>query len=97
MSGDADIPEADKVAGMSNLKIRVFTAGRSEPDTTVTIPGLVLKFASKLIPHEARTALLEGGIDLEELSKLATNPEISGTLVEIEDHRKHETIVISLE
>jgi hypothetical protein len=34
---------------MANLKIRVFKRGESEPDTTVTIPGNILKIASKLI------------------------------------------------
>ncbi|AOU96963.1 hypothetical protein BI364_02120 [Acidihalobacter yilgarnensis] len=90
-------PKHAEVIGMSNLKIRVFTEDNADPDTTVTIPGLVLKFATRLIPGQAKTALLESGIDLDELARLAIDPAITGTLIEIEDHRKNEKIVISLE
>ena len=82
---------------MANLKIRTFHQGDSEPKTTVTIPGGVLKIASKLIPKQAVEEMHEKGIDLEELIKLSENPEAHGTLVEIEDHRKNEKIVIALE
>ena len=82
---------------MADLKIRVFKKGKSDPDTTVTIPGGVLKIASKLIPKKAMTALQEEGIDLEEILRLSENPEAHGTLVEVEDHKKAERIVIALE
>ena len=36
---------------MTDLKIRVFKRGEKNPDTTITIPGNILKIASKLIPH----------------------------------------------
>jgi hypothetical protein len=82
---------------MADVKIRIFKRGEEQPETTVTIPGNVLKVASKLIPKHAAAALQEEGIDLEELIKLSQNPEVQGTLVEIEEHRKNERIVISLE
>lgn len=82
---------------MADLKIRVFKIGEAKPKTTVTIPGGVLKVASKLIPKPAAAALREKGIDLDELVKLSTNPTIRGTLVEVEDHKKNERVVISLE
>ncbi len=82
---------------MADLKIRVFKGGEVQPETTVTIPGGVLKVASKLIPKQAAAALHDKGIDLDELIKLSTNPEIKGTLVEIEEHKKNEKVVISLE
>jgi hypothetical protein len=82
---------------MADLKIRVFKGGKAEPETTVTIPGGILKVASKLIPKQAVAALQDKGIDLDELIKLSTNPEIQGTLVEVEEHEKNEKIVISLE
>jgi hypothetical protein len=82
---------------MPDLKIRVFKGGGSAPETTVTVPGTVLKIASKLIPRRAAEALQEKGIDLEEIIRLADNPEARGTLVEVEEHRKHERIVIALE
>lgn len=82
---------------MTSLKIRVFKTGETEPETTVTIPGDVLKVAFKLIPKRAAASLQDKGIDLDEIIKLSTNPEVRGTLVEVEEHRDNEKIVISLE
>ena len=82
---------------MADVKIRVYKHGDSQPETTVTIPGSVLDVASKLIPKRAIVALQDEGIDLEELIKLSKNPDVRGTIVEIEEHKKNEKIVISLE
>lgn len=82
---------------MADLKIRVFKHGGSEPETTVTIPGGILNVASKLIPQKAVAALQAEGIDFDELIRLSKNPEVRGTLVEIEEHKKDEKIIISLE
>ncbi|KPK50251.1 MAG: hypothetical protein AMS22_12415 [Thiotrichales bacterium SG8_50] len=82
---------------MADLKIRVYKGSDKEPDTTVTIPGGILKVASALIPKQATDALHEKGIDLDEIIKLSNNPEAHGTLVEVEEHKKNERIVISLE
>lgn len=82
---------------MASLKIRVFKGDEQEEATTVTIPDGVLKIASHLVPKKAVAALKDEGIDLEELLKLADNPDAHGTLVEVEDHRKGERVVISLE
>jgi len=82
---------------MADLKIRVFKGRESAPETTVTVPGGVLKIASKLVPKRAREALQERGIDLDEIIRLSENPDARGTLVEIEEHKKNERIVIALE
>ena len=82
---------------MSDLKIRVFKDGDSKPATTVTIPGGVLRIASKLIPARAVVALNEQGIDLAEITRLSESPDAKGTLVEVEDHQKKEKVVIALE
>jgi hypothetical protein len=82
---------------MANLKIRVFKNGSIDPSTTVTIPGGILKVASNLIPNRAAMKLREEGVDLDELSRLADNPEAKGELVTIEDHDKNERVVIALE
>jgi hypothetical protein len=82
---------------MSDLKIRIYKDKSSDPVTTVTVPGSVLKIASKLIPKQAMDALHEKGIDLDEIIKLSENPEAKGTLVEVEEHEKDEKIVIALE
>ena len=82
---------------MADVKIRVFKGNARDPATTVTIPGGVLKIASKLIPRQALAALKDQGIELEEIVRLSENPEAHGKLVEVEDHEKNERIVISLE
>lgn len=82
---------------MADLKIRVFKDGDSEPRTTITIPGGLLKTASKLIPKQAMDALQEKGINLGELIKLSDNPDARGVLVEVEDHKKKEKVIIALE
>ncbi len=82
---------------MTDLKIRVFKSGEAEPETTVTIPGGVLKIASRLIPKKAAAALHDKGIDLNELIRLSENPDAQGTLIEVEEHKKNEKVVIALE
>ena len=82
---------------MADLKIRVYKGGADEPETTVTIPGGILKVASSLVPKQATEALQEKGIDLEEIIRLSENPEAHGVLVEVEEHRKNEKIIVSLE
>ncbi|MEJ2690228.1 MAG: hypothetical protein P8130_09815 [Deltaproteobacteria bacterium] len=82
---------------MADLKIRVFKGSAADPATTVTVPGGVLKIASKLIPKQASIALQEKGIDLNEIIKLSENPDARGILVEVEDHEKNERVVIALE
>lgn len=82
---------------MADLKIRIYKGGDSAPDTTVTIPGNVLKIASKLIPKKAATALQEKGIDINEIIRLSENKDVHGTLIEVEEHKKNEKIVIALE
>ena len=57
----------------------MFKGGESEPETTVTIAGSVLKIASYLIPRQAMEALQEKGIELREIIKLAEHPEARAT------------------
>lgn len=82
---------------MKNLRIRVFALDTMEPQTTVTIPGGVLKIAFKLVPKRALEALENEGIDVDQLLTLASDPNVQGTLLEVEDHRANEKIVISLD
>ena len=82
---------------MADLKIRVFKGGAAEPETSVTIPGGVLKIASRLIPKQATEALQEKGIDLDDIIRLSENPDAHGILVEVEEHKKGERVVIALE
>lgn len=82
---------------MADLKIRVFKSGNSDPETTVTIPSGVLKIASNLIPKKTTEDLQDKGIDVDEIIKLSNNPDAHGTLVEVEEHKKNERVVIGLE
>lgn len=82
---------------MANLKVRIFKGGAERPTTTVTVPGGMLKLASRLVPRRVANELEERGIDLAEIVRLSENPEARGTLVEVEEHDKDERIVIALE
>ncbi len=75
----------------------MFTGDESKPEKTVTVPGGILKMASRLIPKQARTALQEKGIEIDEIVRLSENPDARGTLVEVQEHKKNEKIVIALE
>jgi F0F1-type ATP synthase epsilon subunit len=82
---------------MADLKIRVFKIGEAQPETTVTIPGGILKLTANLIPKQAADALRAKGIDLDEIIKLTSTPGFSGILVEVEDHKDSQKVVISVE
>jgi len=82
---------------MVDLKIRVYKSGEAEPETTITIPGGILKMAADLIPKQAADALHSKGIDLDEIVRLAENPDVRGTLVEIEEHKKGGRLVVALD
>jgi len=82
---------------MRSLKVRTFKEGGTTPDTTITVPLAILRVASKLLPERATAALQEKGIEVEMIVELARNKEVRGTLAEIEDHKKNEKIIISIE
>ena len=77
---------------MTDLKIRVFKSDEEEPDTTITIPGKILKIASTIIPKKLAEKLQEEGIDIDEIIRLSENPDAQGTLVEVEEHKKNKKI-----
>ncbi len=82
---------------LADLKIRIFKNNEPNPETTFTIPGTVLQVASKLIPKKATVALEEKGIDVNEIIELSNREDIRGTIIEVEEHKKSNKIVISLE
>ena len=82
---------------MAKLKIRIFKAGETKPETTFTIPTGVLKVVPKLIPKQALNALKEEGIDIQEIIRLSNSGEVCGTIVEVDEHKKKRRIVIALE
>jgi len=81
----------------AGLKIRIFKGAETEPETTITIPVAILRFATKLIPKQVASALQEYGIDLHQIVELSQQEDVQGTLVEIERHKKNEKIIIAIE
>ena len=82
---------------MASLKIRAFSDGNTEPDTTFTIPLSVLNVAAQLMPRVAADALKKEGIDLNEIVEISRRSDVQGILLEAEDHRKNEKVVLSIE
>ena len=82
---------------MLKLKIRIFKNNDDKPDTTMTVPLGFIKVASKLVPQKAIKILDDLGIDLEQIIDISKTEEPLGTLAEIEEHKKHRKIIISVE
>ena len=82
---------------MKGLKIRIFKGGETEPETTITIPLAIIRFATRLMPKQAVSAVEEYGVDLNQIVELSQEEDVHGTLVEIERHKKNEKVVIAIE
>ena len=82
---------------MRSLKIREFKIDSDKPEETVTIPLSIFKMVAKIIPRKALAALQQKDIDIEEIQKLADNPEIQGLILEVEEHAKGVRTTISIE
>lgn len=82
---------------MAKLKIRTFKKSEINPETTISIPLSMLRFAKKLIPKPAAAALQEKGIDIDLIVDLARNEDVCGDIVEIEEHNKNRRIIVSIE
>lgn len=82
---------------MRSLKIREFEIGSDTPEETVTIPLSMFKVVAKIIPKKALAALQQNDIDIEEIRKLADNPEVQGIILEVEEHTKGVRTTISIE
>jgi len=82
---------------MQSIKIREFKIDSDLPETTVTIPLSIFKIVAKIMPRKALDALQQNDIDVEEIQKLAVNPEVQGTILEVEEHTKGSKTIISIE
>jgi hypothetical protein len=82
---------------MRSLNIREFKIGSDTPEETVTIPLSIFKIVAKIIPKKALAALQQNDINIEEIQKLADNPEIQGIILEVEEHTKGVRTTISIE
>jgi hypothetical protein len=82
---------------MLKLRIRIFKNNDQRPDTTMTVPLGIIKAASKFVPRKAVKILDDLGIDFNQIIDISKTEEPLGTLAEIEEHKKHRKIVISIE
>ncbi len=82
---------------MSTVKVRIYRGGSGEPAQTYSVPKGILRFASGLIPRRLHDSIAEHGVDLPAIVSLIDHPEVTGTLIEVEDHNKNERVVVSLE
>jgi hypothetical protein len=80
---------------METLKLSLYKAGQTKPDTVVTIPLGVLPVSINLVPRKIQTALEKHGIDLGSLNQLVGKKSPRGTLIEIE--QGNERMVIGVE
>ena len=78
---------------MPKLRIEVFE-GEARA-ATITIPSWLVTGASKLLPKVADKELREH-IDIEQIVQMANDPQARGTILEVEDHKDNERIVISI-
>lgn len=82
---------------MQSIKIREFKIDSDVPEKTVTIPLSVFKIVAKIMPKKALEALQQNDIDIAEIQRLAENPDVQGTILEVEEHTKGSRTVISIE
>lgn len=82
---------------MPSVKITTYKVGEVNPEVTISIPSKIFKIAKKLIPHSLYRDLEKEGVDLSGIDELIGSGESLGVILEVEDHRKNETTVISIE
>lgn len=81
---------------MHTLKIEIFALPALTPKKNITIPGMMLRAASKMLPSGVNDKLAAQGIDAAEIVRLAGDPEAKGVVAVIEDFERGEKIVVSL-
>ena len=82
---------------MPSVKITTYKAGEISPEVTISIPSKVFKIAKKLIPNSLYKDLEKEGVDLSGIDELIGSGESLGVILEVEDHKKNEKTVISIE
>lgn len=82
---------------MPSVKITTYKVGEINPEVTISIPSNVFKIAKKLIPDSLYKDLEKEGIDLSGIDELIGSGESLGVILEVEDHRKNQKTVISIE
>ena len=82
---------------MPSVKITTYKVGEINPEVTISIPSKIFKIAKKLIPNSLYKDLEKEGVDLSGIEELIGSGESLGVILEVEDHRKNEKTVISIE
>jgi hypothetical protein len=78
---------------MAKIRIEVFEGGT--PSATITVPVWFVTGASRLLQKFAGETLQEH-IDVDQIIELVKNPQASGIVFEIEDHKGKDRVVISI-
>jgi hypothetical protein len=76
---------------MAKIRIEVFEKGA--PAATITVPTWVVRGASRILPKIVGKELRQQ-IDFEQLADLVKDPQASGVVLELEDHKDQERVVI---
>lgn len=78
---------------MADLKILIYKAGATEPDSKVIVPLKALGLVARLVPGRVASELAKEGIDLGEIAAAAAGEPI-GTLLEIASPEERVVILI---
>ena len=82
---------------MPSVKITIYKDDEIKPEVTISIPSNVFKIAKQLIPKTAYESLEKEGVDLSGIDELISSGESLGVILEVEDHKKNQKVVISIE
>lgn len=82
---------------MASMKIRVYKNNSPDPEHTITVPIGIIRIAEKIIPRKLKATLEAKGIDIGAIAGAVSSEDIRGLIAEIEEHKKNERIVISIE
>lgn len=80
---------------MDRLKIHLYRAGKTEPETVVTVCVAGLRTALRVLPRKVKETLAREGIDLVELAQTSAEDCPAGVLLEVEN--AVERLTVSLE
>jgi hypothetical protein len=78
---------------MAKIRIEVYEDGTRS--ATITVPAWVVRGAVRLLPNIAGKSLREHA-DIEQVVELAKDPQANGVIIEIEDHKDNERVLISI-
>jgi len=97
-SSKKTLREVDQGAPAVDLKIRTYKDGETSPMSITTVCGGILCSAENVIPASALEAMCKNGVALDEIARFSMDPNAKGvTILDHEDLKKQERVVISLE